>query len=99
MIGELGCPSHGCALAMDMAYEGDETRALASLLGFRPVVPAHPQRLRPWRLNKAVYRQRNHVERLIRRLKGFRRIFTRYDKLDVVFRSFVSLAFIWLALK
>ena len=83
---------------MDMAYEGDETRGLASLLGFTPVVPPHPQRLKPWKLNKAAYRQRNQVERLFRRLKGFRRIFTRYDKLDVIFRSFVSFALIWLAL-
>ncbi|MBI2517018.1 MAG: transposase, partial [Opitutae bacterium] len=45
-----------------------------------------------------IYRERNHVERLFRRLKGFRRIFTRYDKLDVIFRSFVTFALIWLAL-
>lgn len=82
---------------MDMAYEGDETRGLASLLGFTPVVPPNPQRLKPWKLNKPAYRQRNQVERLFRRLKGFRRIFTRYDKLDVIFRSFVTFALIWLA--
>ena len=83
---------------MDMAYEGDETRGLASLLGFKPVVPPNRRRLTPWKLDKAVYRQRNHVERLFRRLKGFRRVFTRYDKLDVLFRSFVTFALIWLAL-
>ena len=84
---------------MDMAYEGDETRGLATLLGFNPVVPPNPRRLKPWKLNKVIYRERNHVERLFRRLKGFRRIFTRYDKLDVLFRSFVTFALIWLALK
>ena len=99
MIGDLGCPAEGCALAMDMAYEGDETRGLASLLGFRPVVPPNPRRLKPWKLDKKVYRQRNRVERLIRRLKGFRRIFTRYDKLDAIFRAFVLFALIWLILK
>ena len=83
---------------MDMAYEGDETRGLASLLGFNPVVPPNPRRLKPWKLNKVIYRERNHVERLFRRLKGFRRIFTRYDKLDALFRSFVTFALIWLAL-
>jgi transposase len=45
-----------------------------------------------------IYRERNPVERLFRRLKGFRRIFTRYDKLDALFRSFVTFALIWLAL-
>jgi len=83
---------------MDMAYEGDETRGLASLLGFNPVVPPNPRRLMPWKLNKVTYRERNHVERLFRRLKGFRRIFTRYDKLDALFRSFVTFALIWLVL-
>ena len=83
---------------MDMAYEGDETRGLATLLGFNPVVPPNPRRLKPWKLNKVIYRERNHVERLFRRLKGFRRIFTRYDKLDALFRAFVTFALIWLAL-
>jgi len=38
--------------------------------------------------------QRNQVERQFRRLKRFRRIFTRYDKLDIIFLSFVYFAFI-----
>jgi len=97
LIGALGCPSEGCALLMDRAYEGDETRGLASLLGFRPVVPPHPLRRRPWRYNRRLYGQRNHVERLIRRLKGFRRIFTRYDKLDALFRAFVLVALCWIS--
>lgn len=84
---------------MDMAYEGDETRGLAMLLGFKPVVPPTPHRLKPWPLDKALNRQRNHVERLFRRLKGFRRVFTRYDKLDTLFRAFVTYALIWLTLK
>jgi transposase len=83
---------------MDMAYEGDETRGLASLLGFRPVVPPNPQRRHPWHLDRRLYRQRNQIERLFRRLKGFRRVFTRYDKLDVLFRSFVLIALCWILL-
>jgi transposase len=38
-----------------------------------------------------MYKKRNVVERLFRRLKEFRRIFTRYDKLNVVFAGFVYL--------
>ena len=83
---------------MDRAYEGDETRGLACLLGFRPVVPPHPLRRRPWRFNRRLYRQRNQIERLFRRLKGFRRVFTRYDKLDVLFHAFVSIALCWILL-
>src|ERR1700690_3688365 len=65
-----------CHLLMDCAYEGNETRQLALDLGFIPVVPPNPWRLEPWRLKKALYGRRNEIERLFRRLKGFRGIFT-----------------------
>ena len=38
-------------------------------------------------------RRRNEVERLFRRLKGYRRVFTRYDKLDVLFLVVHALIF------
>ena len=41
-----------------------------------------------------MYRKRNEIERLFRRLKGFRRIFSRFDKLDVVFPAFLNFALI-----
>ena len=81
---------------MDSAYEGDETRALVIELGFKPVVPPNPRRLKPWKLDKRLYARRNEVERLFRRLKGFRRIFTRYDKLDVIFSAYVCFALIFI---
>jgi len=67
---------------MDRAYEDNETRQLALDFGFIPVVPPKCNRLEPWQYDKALYRKRNEVERLFRRLKGFRRIFSRFDKLD-----------------
>ncbi len=42
-------------------------------------------RLDPWEYDREMYKRRNEVERLFRRLKGFRRIFSRFDKLDVMF--------------
>jgi transposase len=70
---------------MDCAYEGDDTRQLAGEIGYIPVVPPNPNRLHPWHHDRFMYRRRNEVERLFRRLKGFRRVFSRYDKLDVMF--------------
>ena len=84
---------------MDCAYEGNETRALARRLGYVPVVPPNPLRLKPWRLNPLLYRRRNEVERLFRRLKGYRRVSTRDDKLDAMFLAFVHLALIFDALR
>jgi transposase len=84
---------------MDCAYEGNETRQLAFDLGFIPVVPPNPQRTEPWKLKKAWYRRRNEIERLFRRLKGFRRIFSRFDKLDVMFMAFLCFALVIEALR
>ena len=79
---------------MDRAYEGDETRHLVFDLGMEPVVPPKHNRLSAWEYNKEMYKKRNKVERLFRRLKGFRRIFSRFDKLDVMFMFFIQFALI-----
>ena len=69
---------------MDRAYEGDETRRLALDLGLIPVVPPKQNRITAWEYNAALYKRRNEIERLFRRLKGFRRIFSRFEQLDVM---------------
>lgn len=87
-------PQAQVALLMDGAYEDNATRELARHLGFLPVVPPNPQRRQPWPLDEALYRKRNEVERLFRRLKAWRRVFTRYDKTDVMFAAFITAALI-----
>jgi len=81
-------------LAMDKAYEGDKTRQLVFELGLIPVVPPKSNRLQPWEYDKELYKRRNEVERLFRRLKGFRRVFSRFEKLDVMFTAFIQFALI-----
>ena len=68
-------------------------------LGFIPVVPPKVSRLEPWEYDKVMYRRRNEIERLFRRLKGFRRIFSRFEKLDVMFTGFIHFALIVEALR
>ena len=77
---------------MDRAYEGDETRQLVFDLELTPVVPPKSNRIEPWEYDRQMYKKRSEVERLFRRLKGFRRIFSRFDKLDVVFAFFIHFA-------
>ena len=81
-------------LVPDRAYEGTETRQLAFALGYTPVIPPKSNRRHPWDYNRRIHKRRNEVERLFRRLKGYRRVFTRYDKLDVIFLAFITLALI-----
>jgi transposase len=90
-LGEANWPIH---LLMDRAYEGNETRQLALELNFIPVVPPKSSRVDPWEYDRAMYKRRNEIERLFRRLKGFRRIFSRFDKLDVIFVGFILFALI-----
>lgn len=84
---------------MDRAYEDEQTRHLARTLGYEPVVPPKANRREPWAYDRELYRRRNEIERLFRRLKGFRRIFTRYDKLDRMYLAFIHVALIAEALK
>ena len=82
-------------MVMDRAYEGDKTRQLVRDLGMTPVVPPKANRKDPWDYDREIYKLRNEVERLFRRLKRWRRVFTRYDKLDVMYLAFVNLALIF----
>ena len=56
-------------------------------------------RLDPWEYNKELYKRRNEVERLFRRLKGFRRIFSRFEKIDIIFLGFIVFVLIVEALR
>ncbi|MEO7149237.1 MAG: IS5 family transposase [Rhodanobacteraceae bacterium] len=94
LLGRLGRQEQPLHLLMDRAYEGDQTRQLALELGFIPVVPPKCNRLNPWEYDRAMYKRRNEIERLFRRLKGFRRIFSRFEKLDVMFVAFIHFALI-----
>ena len=89
----------GLPLLMDRAYEDAETRALARSLGMVPVVPPKRNRKRPWSYDRKLYKRRNEIERLFRRLKGYRRVFTRFDKLDTLYLGFLCLALIVEALR
>jgi len=79
---------------MDRAYEGDITQQLVFDLFYTPVVPPKCNRKNPWVYDKVTYKLRNKIERLFRRIKRFRRIFTRYDKLDLMFNCFIFFALV-----
>ena len=76
-------------MLMDRAYEGAPMRQSVRNMGLEPVVPPKSNRKKPWEYDKEAYKKRNEVERLFRRVKAYRHIFTRYDKLDVMFLAFV----------
>ena len=47
---------------------------------------------KPWIYNKTTYKRRNEIERLFRRLNAFRRIFSRFEQLDLMLTALIHIA-------
>jgi len=86
-------------LAMDKGYSGRAILEACINKNIEPVVPPKSNMKEPWDYNHIIYLYRNEIERLFNRLKNYRRVATRYDKLAVVYGGFVTLAMIALVLK
>ena len=82
----------------DAAYDSDALRAWLRAQGCRPVIPNNPIRKRKHPFDRLAYRARNVIERTFCRLKDWRRIATRYDKLAHNYRAVVLAAIVtyWL---
>jgi transposase len=92
-----GLEQHAVVIA-DKGYDADRVRIHIRAQGATPNIPNRSNRKKRYRWKKALYRERNHVERFFNKLKQFRRIATRYDKLGATFFAFIKLAAvrIWL---
>lgn len=86
-------------IVADKGYDSDAFVTTITAQGSQTGIPPRSNRLNPRSFDRHLYKDRNLVERFFARLKHFRRIATRYDKLATSFLSFVHLActFIWLA--
>ena len=76
----------------DKAFDGAAQRRACAAIGAAAVIPAKANRVDPEPLDKAAYRERNRVERLFAKLKEFRRVATRYEKLKEMFLGMIQLA-------
>jgi transposase len=83
-------------LVGDKGYSGRRVRRYLRRHGIAVAIPyRHNERWgRP--VDHATYRERNRVERCINRLKQFRRVATRYEKLAVNYLAMVTIAAILL---
>lgn len=82
----------------DKAYDADQFIALAIKQGSEPVIPPKSNRLEQRWFDKHLYKERHLVECFFAKIKVFRCISTRYDKLAVTFRAAVLIAacMVWL---
>ncbi len=80
----------------DKGYTGHRIRNYLRRRGIRLTIPRLSNEPRHGSFNREIYRQRNIVERTINRLKQFRRIATRYEKLAVNYTAMIGIASILL---
>ena len=79
-------------LLADRGYDAGHLRKRLAERNAEAVIPTTTSRKRPIPYDVVAYRQRNTVERLWARLKDYRRVATRYDKLAENFLAMVQLA-------
>ena len=82
----------------DKGYDANHFVEAIEANGAQPVIPPRSNRLTPREYDRHWYKDRNLVERFFNRIKQFRRIATRYEKLDRNFNAMISVvcAMIWL---
>jgi transposase len=103
--GKAGAPRRRFEIVSgDKGYDGAPSRAVIREHGSTPLIPhrkrhdgSYPEGAAGF--DKDLYKRRNVVERLIGKLKEYRRVATRYDKLAENFRCFVLIGFIRIWLK
>jgi transposase len=74
-------------LIADRGYDTNAVRALVAERGAEAVIPSTTTRRVPLPYDRVAYRSRNRIERLWCRLKDWRRVATRYDKLAATYLS------------
>jgi transposase len=86
------------AVLADKAYDADHLIQSIEQRGGQPIIPPRRHRKRERPYDKALYKDRNLIERFFNRIKQFRRIATRYEKLAAHYTAFTTLAcaYIWL---
>jgi putative transposase len=84
---------------MDKAYDSDQIRAQLTGHDLVPVIPPKSNRLAHIDYDRDLYRLREKVERFFNKLKQFRRIATRYEKLSHTFLAFIHLVAAWISIQ
>ena len=78
-------------LIADKAYDADRLRDWLQDRGIEAVIPGRAARAVVYPLNRVAYRRRNVIERMFGRLKNWKRIATRYDRLAVNYLAAIVL--------
>jgi transposase len=85
--------------ALDKGYDADRIRERLARDGIEAVIPPISTRCRKLTYDRQLYRERNRIERFFNKLKQFRRLATRYDKLAKTFAAALHLVTAFLFIK
>jgi len=77
-------------VAGDKGYSSPTARGQLRRRGISAVIPTKKDQRRRPRFDRAAYRERNAVERLIGRLKEYRAVATRYEKLAASYHAVLT---------
>jgi transposase len=88
----------GAFVLGDKGYDSDSFRSKIKSQGCIAVIPGKSNRKVVLNYDKHIYKERNLIERFFSKIKHFRRIFSRFDKSAINFKSALSFvgAIIWL---
>ena len=84
---------------MDKAYDSQAIRSFLRKLGIEAVIPPRVNRTEALAYDPEKYKWREQVERFFNKLKQFRRIATRYEKLSRTFLALIHLVSTWIMLR
>ena len=84
---------------MDKGYDSDDIRKQLTELEIQPVIPPKKNRVIQIPYDAELYKERNRIERFINRMKQFRRIATRYEKLAQTFMAFLHIIASYVAIR
>ena len=89
------CLPEGSTLIGDKAYDSSTLRQAAGAKGIKTCIPARSNRTTTVPFSRTAYRRRHRIENFFERIKRYRRVATRYDKLAETFLGFVCLAILF----
>jgi transposase len=89
------CLPEGSTLIGDKGYDSSTLRQTAAAQGIKTCIPARSNRTTTVPFAPSIYRRRHRVENFFEKIKRYRRVATRYDKLAETFLGFVCLAILF----
>ena len=86
------CLPEDSTLIGDKGYDSSTLRQTAAAKGVQTCIPGRTNRTTSVPFSAKLYRRRHRVENFFQRIKRYRRVATRYDKLGETFLGFVCIA-------